>query len=75
MPLPPPLSNERSRVRDACRAAETEKAGRRGLEGAPRVTLRRAVATAAAASSTAAGFFARLDAAGITVRQRHSAKN
>jgi hypothetical protein len=94
----PSLSNERYRVRDACRAAErkyglrstapadrtaprrptraeTEKAGRRGLEEAPRLTLRRAVTTAAAASSTAAEFFARLDAAGITVRQRHSAKN
>ncbi len=93
----PSLSNERYRVRDACRAAEsfyglrstapadrtaprtptraeTEKAGRRGLEEAPRVTLRRAVTTAAAASSTAAEFFARLDGAGITVRQRHSAK-
>ena len=37
--------------------------------------MRRAVTTAAAASATAAEFFARLDAAGITVRQRHSAKN
>jgi hypothetical protein len=94
----PSLSNERYRVRDACRAAErayglrstapadrtaprrptraeTEKAGRRGLEEAPRVTLRRTVTTAAAASSTAAEFFARLDTAGITVRQRYSAKN
>jgi hypothetical protein len=94
----PSLSNERYRVRDACRAAErkyglrstspadrtaprrptraeTEKASRRGLEEAPRVTLRRTVTTAAAASSTAAEFFARLDAAGITVRQRHSAKS
>jgi len=94
----PSLSNERYRVRDACRAAErayglrstapadrtaprrptraeTEKAGRRELEEAPRVTLRRAVTTAAGASSTAAEFFARLDAAGITVRQRYSAKN
>jgi hypothetical protein len=78
----PSLSNERYRVRDACRTAprrptraETEKASRRGPEEAPRVTLRRAVTTAAAASSTAAEFFARLDASGITVRQRHSAKN
>jgi hypothetical protein len=52
--------------------AETEKAGRRGLEEAPRVTLRRAVTTAVAASSAADEFFARLQAAGITVRQRHS---
>jgi MobA/VirD2-like, nuclease domain len=94
----PSLSNERYRVRDACRAAErayglrstapadrtaprrptraeSEKAARRGLEEAPRVTLRRAVTTASAVSSTAAEFFARLDAAGITVRQRHSAKS
>ena len=55
--------------------AETEKAGRRGLAEAPRVTLRRAVTTAAAASSTAAEFFARLEAAGITVRQRHSTRD
>lgn len=48
---------------------ETEKAGRRGLEEAPRVSLRRTVTTAAAASATAAEFFARLDAAGITVRR------
>jgi hypothetical protein len=48
---------------------------RRGLDEAPRVTLRRAVATAAAGSSTAAEFFARLEAAGIAVRQRHSTRN
>jgi hypothetical protein len=94
----PSLSNERYRIRDACRAAESfyglrstapadrtasrrptraesEKAARRGLEEAPRVTLRCAVTTAAAASSTAAEFFARLDQVGITVRQRYSAKN
>ena len=92
----PSLSNERYRVRDACRAAErayglrstapadrtapryptraeTEKADRRGLDEAPRVTLRRAVTTAAAACASPAEFFARLDQAGITVRQRHSA--
>lgn len=94
----PSLSNERYRVRNACRAAErfyglrstaqadrtaprcptraeTEKASRRGLEEAPRATLRRAVTTAAAASSTEAEFFARLDQAGLKARQRHSTKD
>jgi len=55
--------------------AEREKTARRGLDEAPRITLRRAVTTAAAASASAAEFFARLQAAGITVRQRHSTKN
>jgi hypothetical protein len=55
--------------------AETEKAARRGLDEAPRVTLRRAVTTAAAASASPAEFFARLQAAGITARQRHSTRN
>jgi hypothetical protein len=55
--------------------AETEKAARQGLEEAPRVTLRRAVTTAAAASASPAEFLARLRAAGITVRPRHSTKN
>lgn len=55
--------------------AENEKATRRGLDEAPRVTLRRAVNLAAASSATAEEFFARLEAAGITVRPRHSTKN
>jgi hypothetical protein len=55
--------------------AETEKAARQGLDEAPRITLRRAVTTAAAASASPAEFFAHLEAAGITVRQRHSTKN
>ena len=55
--------------------AETEKAARRSLDEAPRVTLRRAVTTAAAASASPAEFFARLDQAGIAVRQRHSTTN
>jgi len=55
--------------------AEAEKAARRRLEESPRWTLRRAVTTAAAASATAAEFFACLQAAGITVRQRHSTTN
>jgi len=55
--------------------AENEKATRRGLDEAPRVTLRRAVSTAAASSTTAEEFFARLEATGISVRQRHSTKD
>jgi hypothetical protein len=94
----PGTSNDRRRVRDACRAAErkyglrrtapadrtapryptraeTEKAARQGLDEAPRVTLRRAVNLAAASSVTAEEFFARLEAEGITVRQRYSTVN
>ena len=55
--------------------AESEKAHRRGLGEPPRVTLRRAVATAAAASYSEQQFFARLDAAGIGVRRRFSTRN
>ncbi|HEX3959505.1 MAG TPA: hypothetical protein VHZ03_23215 [Trebonia sp.] len=55
--------------------AETEKAARRGLDEAPRVTLRRQVATAAAGAASEREFFARLEAAGLLVRKRFSAKN
>ena len=55
--------------------AEWEKARRRGLGEPPRVTLRRAVATAAAAASSEQEFFARLDASGIGVRKRFSTRN
>ena len=55
--------------------AENEKATRRGLDEAPRVTLRRAVSVAAASSATAEEFFARLQATRISVRQRHSTNN
>ena len=55
--------------------AETEKAARRGLDEAPRVTLRRQVFTAAAGARSDSEFFARLEAAGVLVRQRFSAKN
>jgi hypothetical protein len=47
--------------------AEGEKATRRGLHEAPRVTLRRHVTTAAAASADATGFFARLERTGVLV--------
>ena len=54
--------------------AESEKATRRGLGETPRITLRRHVTTAAAASGSEAEFFARLDRAGVLVRQRFSTK-
>jgi hypothetical protein len=54
---------------------ETEKATRRGLPEAPRVTLRRQVTTAAAASASATEFFTGLDQAGVLVRLRYSARN
>ncbi len=52
--------------------AENEKAARRGLDEAPRITLRRQVTTAAAAADSEHGFFARLDQAGVLVRKRFS---
>ena len=54
--------------------AESEKAARRGLGEAPRVTLRRHVITAAAGAASEEEFFARLDQAGVLVRQRFSTK-
>ena len=55
--------------------AESEKARRRGFQEAPRVTLRRAVSTAAAGAASEQEFFARLDRAGVLVRQRFSTRN
>jgi hypothetical protein len=52
--------------------AENEKAARRGLDEAPRITLRRQVTTAAAAAGSEEEFFARLDQAGVLVRKRFS---
>jgi hypothetical protein len=94
----PRLSNERYRVREACRAAEeryglrrtapgdrtaarratraeNEKARRRGRRETPRVTLKRAVSTAAAGAASEQEFFARLDGAGVLVRKRLSTRN
>ncbi|HVB44695.1 MAG TPA: hypothetical protein VNF47_18615 [Streptosporangiaceae bacterium] len=51
---------------------ETEKAARRGLAEPPRITLRRHVITAAAASGGQEEFFTRLHAAGILARKRYS---
>ena len=52
--------------------AENEKATRRGLDEAPRITLRRQVTSAAAAAGSDQEFFARLDQAGLLVRKRFS---
>jgi hypothetical protein len=52
--------------------AESEKAARRGLGEAPRITLRRHVTTAAAGADSETEFFARLDRAGVLIRRRFS---
>ena len=52
--------------------AENEKAHRHGRQEAPRVTLRRAVSTAAAGAASEEAFFARLRHAGVLVRTRFS---
>lgn len=54
--------------------AENEKAARRGLAEPPRVTLRRAVSTAAGGACSDEEFFARLERAGILVRKRLSTR-
>jgi hypothetical protein len=94
----PRLSNERYRVREACRAAEeryglrrtapgdrtaarrptraeNEKTRRRSWEEPPRVTLKRAVSTAAAGAYSEQEFFTRLGQAGVLVRTRFSTRN
>ena len=55
--------------------AENEKAARRGLDEAPRITLRRQVTTAAAAAGSEDEFFARLGQADILVHKRFSVTN
>jgi hypothetical protein len=55
--------------------AESEKARRQGRSEPPRITLRRMVSTAAAASSGEQEFFARLQQAGVVVRKRFSTVN
>ena len=55
--------------------AENEKAARRGLDEAPRVTLRRQVTIAAASANSEQEFFTRMDQAGLLVRKRFSVKN
>ena len=55
--------------------AEDKKAARRGLDEAPRITLRRHVTTAAASANDEEEFFTRLGEAGVLVRKRFSVKN
>ena len=55
--------------------AENEKARRQGRPEAPRVTLRRAVYTAAAGAASEEEFFARLRDAGVLVRTRLSIRD
>jgi hypothetical protein len=55
--------------------AESEKADRRGLEEAPRITLRRQVSTAAATAPTEEDFFVRLRRSGVFVRARRSTRD
>ena len=62
---------DRTAARRATRA-ETEQSARRGWAEPPRVTLRREVSTAAAGARTEQEFFARLQQAGVLVRQRRS---
>ena len=55
--------------------AEHEKARRQGRSESPRITLRRAVATAAAGAGSEEEFFARLHEADVLVRARCSTRN
>ena len=55
--------------------AESEKARRHGRSEPPRITLRRMVSTAAATAASEDEFFARLDAAGMSIRRRYSTRN
>lgn len=54
--------------------AQDEKAARQGRAEAPRITLRRHAATAAAAASTEAEYFGQLQRAGVMVRLRYSTR-
>jgi hypothetical protein len=55
--------------------AEDEKATRKGRAEAPRVTLRRHAATAAAAASSEAEYFRLLEQAGVLVHRRYSTRD
>jgi MobA/VirD2-like, nuclease domain len=55
--------------------AESEKASRRGLSEAPRVTLRRFASRAAAAAASEQEFFACLRRSGVLIRTQASARN
>jgi len=71
--LRPTALADRTAARCASRA-EAEKAARRGLDEPSRITLRRHVATAAAAAAGEEEFFARLEMAGVQVRRRFSSR-
>ncbi len=62
---------DRTAARRATRA-ETEQSARRGWDEPPRLTLRREVSSAAAGARTEQDFYARLQKAGVLVRQRRS---
>jgi hypothetical protein len=72
--LRPTAPADRTAPRSPSRG-ENEKAARRGLGEAPRVTLRRHAATAAAGTGGPEAFFAALEAAGVLVRVRYSTRN
>jgi hypothetical protein len=72
--LQPTALGDRTAARRPSRA-ESEKAGRRGLQEAPRLTLRRHVSTAAAAAASEQEFFAGLKRSGVLVRTRNSTRN
>src|SRR5262249_53423038 len=72
--LRPTAPADRTAARRATPAA-AEQAVRRGCAEPPRGTLRREVCTAAAAADSGQEFFARLRAAGVLVRERHSTVN
>jgi hypothetical protein len=72
--LRPTAPADRTAPRSPSRG-EKEKAARRGLGEAPRVTLRRHAATAAAGAGGPEEFFAALEAAGVLVRIRYSTRN
>jgi hypothetical protein len=71
--LRPTAPADRTAPRSPTRA-ENEKAARRNLGEAPRITLRRLVATAAAAASSEQEFFVFLDRAGVLARKRYSTR-
>jgi hypothetical protein len=71
--LRPTAPGDRTAARCPTRA-ENEKAARRGLGEPPRVTLRRAVTTAAACAASEQEFFTQLEAAGVLSRKRLSTR-
>jgi HPt (histidine-containing phosphotransfer) domain-containing protein len=72
--LRPTAPADRTAPRSPTRG-ENEKAACRGLGEAPRVTLRRAVTTAAASAGGPEEFFALLGRAGVMVRTRYSTRD